>query len=100
MLAAHYAPSARVVLCAGADQAATRAELERAAGRRVRVLDPRVDATAWPARALRLVRDADVAGLDVLVVVPPPRRASASPCADRLRRAAVGSGGEVSPPTG
>jgi len=100
MLAAHYAPSARVVLCADADQAAARAGRERAAGQRVRVLDPRVDATAWAHALYGWLRDADVADLDVLVVVPPPEEGLGVAVADRLRRAAVGSGGEVSPPTG
>jgi L-threonylcarbamoyladenylate synthase len=93
MLAAHYAPRARVVLCAGPDEAASVVAAARAAGRRADVLDPRVYAPAWARSLYAWLRDADRRGLDLLAVVPPAAEGVGVAVLDRLRRAATGSGG-------
>lgn len=106
MLAAHYAPDARVaVLAAGA----TATDVSSAAatalrdGRRVGVLapdvlegldpgivalDPAGDPDSYARVLYARLREADARGLDLLVVVPPPDTAVGAAVNDRLRRAA------------
>jgi L-threonylcarbamoyladenylate synthase len=106
MLAAHYAPRARVVV---ADDAGPPAAREAAAGRRVAVLAaapppglpagvvtlvPPDPGTEGYARALYdLLRRADAAGVHVVVAVPPPPGGLGDAIRDRLRRAAADQSG-------
>lgn len=107
-LAAHYAPSAAVHLVAAADVA-------RTAGRLGNPLSPvgllAEAAVETPADAVRLasptdeatyaavlyaaLREADALGLSHVVAVPPADRGVGAAVRDRLRRAAVGSGGTL-----
>jgi L-threonylcarbamoyladenylate synthase len=105
MLASHYAPDARLVLVPPADQPARAAEL-RARGLRVGVIgfapgSPIEGATvvdlgdAEDEAARRLyaaIRELDDA-CDVILAWPPEERGLGLAIADRLRRAAAGSGG-------
>ncbi|QGG96089.1 L-threonylcarbamoyladenylate synthase [Actinomarinicola tropica] len=111
MLAAHYAPDARVVVL---DPAVAPGEVARVVaphvrdGRSVAVLAPdlipgllppveQLDAAGGPAAYARVLyarlREADRRGVDVLVVVPPPGDGIGAAVRDRLRRAAAGSAG-------
>jgi L-threonylcarbamoyladenylate synthase len=108
-LAAHYAPSARVELVTtSAIVTRVTSELERGARVGVlalaadlpgaiphaaRVLDAPVDADDFARNLYARLRDADRAGLDVLLVVPPPAEGLGIAVVDRLRRASVGSAG-------
>lgn len=98
----HYAPRARVVL-ATRDSAAADVRTHLNAGRRTGLLAttrPRAlpaaaafialprDAAAQGRTLYRLLRQADVLQLDVLVAVPPARRGIGTAIHDRLRRAA------------
>ena len=88
MLPAHYAPSCAIVLAADAADAERRATAARDTGRRVSVHDPGRDSGAYARDLYAALRRADVAGLDVLVVVPPPDEGLGAAINDRLRRAA------------
>ena len=102
MLASHYAPDARLLLVAPAEQAARAASL-RAEGRRVGVLafepgSAMVDATivdlgATEEEAARrlyaAIRELDET-CDVILAWPPEERGLGLAIADRLRRAAAG----------
>lgn len=103
MLAAHYAPDARVIVV---DAAQVPAELERADAP-VGVLAPRhlalpaaverldapdpYDAAAVAAVLYARLRDADERGLHTLLVVPPAGDGIGAAVLDRLIRAATGS---------
>lgn len=104
MLASHYAPGAAVELVGASDVAGRVSELA-AAGRRVVAVvaadGPPVTPSALVtvvrhggveelARQLyRHLRDADVAGADVIVVVPPRPEGLGAAVVDRLRKAAA-----------
>jgi L-threonylcarbamoyladenylate synthase len=105
MLPSHYAPGCRVELVA-ADRLVARACALVAAGTRVAVLatgptpslEVAADLVVLPpapsveeqARTLyRRLRDADDAGAEVLLAVPPPPEGLGLAVADRLRRAAA-----------
>lgn len=104
MLAAHYAPTAQVVVVSASEVAAAAADEP---GRRVGVLAPadvavppgavRLDAPApYSAELLApllyaRLRQADVLGLDLLLVVAPPAEGLGAAIIDRLTRAATGS---------
>ena len=106
-LAAHYAPRAGVELVAP-DEAGPRAAALFAAGRRVLLIAPadvpapglaavqRLDAPIEPADFARvlyaLLREADVRGADIVLVVPPPESGLGVAVRDRLRRAAAARG--------
>jgi L-threonylcarbamoyladenylate synthase len=107
-LASHYAPNTRVELVA-ASAIVTRVTTALAQGTRVGVLALAADLDGpIPDGALVLdavgdveqfarilyarLRDADRAGIDVLLVVPPPAEGLGVAIADRLRRASAGSG--------
>lgn len=103
MLAAHYAPRARVVLAE--DHPAALAAVRRATGRRTAVLsgtpvddlpdgvvplEPAEPGAEGYARALYdLLRRADALGVEVVVAVPPPPGGLGDAIRDRLRRAAA-----------
>jgi L-threonylcarbamoyladenylate synthase len=108
-LPSHYAPNARVELVP-APAVVTRVTSELEHGSRVGVLGLRADVdAATPDGALVLgspadveefarvlyarLRDADRAGIDVLLVVPPPAVGLGIAVIDRLRRASAGSTG-------
>jgi L-threonylcarbamoyladenylate synthase len=105
--AAHYAPDARVVVVDDWDEGCSRASVLLAEGRGVGVLGlaPVPDLPGGAAvlgapgsadeyaRLLYLcLRDADRRGLDVVLAVAPAERGLGAAVADRLRRAAAGSG--------
>jgi L-threonylcarbamoyladenylate synthase len=105
MLAAHYAPSAQVIVVDEGDASAI-AATHVADGRTVGVLAPRalpdlpdaavaLEPAGPPEEYARLLyarlRQADRLGLDVLVCVPPPPVGVGVAVIDRLRRAAIGS---------
>jgi L-threonylcarbamoyladenylate synthase len=106
MLAAHYAPAARVEVVDAADVAA-RAAARCAEGRTVGVLAPRAladlpdgvtelepagEADDYARVLYARLRQADRLGLDVVLAVPPAgSTGTAVAVADRLARAAVGS---------
>lgn len=109
MLAAHYAPAARVVVADAADAPAVVAR-SLADGLRVAVLaDPSVPVpggalplrpagtgVAHYARALyELLRRADAEGAQLVVAVPPPAGGLGDAVRDRLRRAAADQPGEA-----
>ncbi len=106
---AHYQPSARVVVASagqGGDVAAEIAERQTTGliGPTLPGLDPRVSVLASPLGAAELatvlydaLRQADVRGLDVVVVEAVPSHGLGRAVMDRVRRAA-GGGGVV--PTG
>ncbi|MGY6501574.1 MAG: L-threonylcarbamoyladenylate synthase [Acidimicrobiales bacterium] len=106
MLASHYAPDAAVVVL---DAAATDAQVRTAvaeAGREGRPvgllaprrvpdlapsvveLDPPADVEAYARSLYRCLRQADLSGIDTLVVVPPPSEGIGAAVLDRLVRAA------------
>jgi len=106
-LPGHYAPTARVVLVERRAVGARAAGL-LAAGRRVgmlaaapaptdlpgglTVLDPPADIDDFARVLYARLRDADRAGLEVLLVVAPPPDGVGAAVVDRLARAAVGTG--------
>lgn len=91
MIAAHYAPRARVELVAD-DEAAERALAEhRRAGSRVGRLEAPVDLDEVARRLYAAFRSADDDHLDVLVIVLAPETGIGVAINDRLRRAATGS---------
>lgn len=90
-LASHYAPRARLEVWPAVEVAA-QAEVRRAAGERVSVLDASVlgdSAAAWAARLYDALRVADAQGPDLILVATPPRGALADAVDDRLSRAAA-----------
>jgi L-threonylcarbamoyladenylate synthase len=88
MLPSHYAPTCRVQLVAAGEVDACVEQL-RGAGLVVAVL-PRGASVVEDARQLyRHLRDADAAGVDVLVATPPEPHGLGLAVADRLRRAAA-----------
>lgn len=107
MLAAHYAPRAGVELVS-ASAAAERAAALTAAGSHVLLVAPadvpapgltaeeRLDAPVEPADFARvlyaLLREADLRGASVVLVVPPAESGLGIAVRDRLRRAAAGRG--------
>jgi L-threonylcarbamoyladenylate synthase len=112
MLAAHYAPRARVELASeeevGSLLAARLAEGSQTgllAGRtlpgvpdEVVVLEPAGPAEEYARLLYARLRQADRLGLDVLVCVPPPAAGIGVAVLDRLRRAATGSAGPSAAP--
>ena len=101
MLVSHYAPAVPVELVE-ADQVEAALEREIAAGRMVGLVAPFVatgaagpswhlpaDATGYGARLYATLRDADRAGLDHLLVVPPERGDLLDAVVDRLAKAAA-----------
>jgi len=109
MLAAHYAPRARVELCADGTELAARAAALLAAGTpRVAAVLPAQTRAALPPRLMvlarprdtaayardlyALLRDADARGIDVLLVVPPDAAGIGLAVRDRLARAAASNG--------
>jgi len=111
MLAAHYAPNALVVVTSS-EQLAREYAAERATGRRIAVLTTGEFVTADPqSLVLRpvgdrpedfahdlygLLRHADAAGAEVILVVPPPGEGIAAAVRDRLERAAAAGHGASS----
>jgi L-threonylcarbamoyladenylate synthase len=105
-LAAHYAPAARLVLLER-DELADRAAAALRGGERVGVLAPHlpdgldervvvlgapVDEREYAHELYRYLRTADACGLDRILAVAPPAVGIGAAVADRLRRAAAGSG--------
>lgn len=111
MLAAHYAPDARIVVL---DPAAGSSEIARAVASHahedrtvgvlapapvdglpdvVVALEPAGDPDEYARVLYARLREADRRGVDVLVVVPPEPSGVGVAVIDRLRRAAAGSGG-------
>jgi L-threonylcarbamoyladenylate synthase len=89
MLAAHYAPSAEVVLVDTSQEGEQRAgELARD-GRRVELLDFSADLVRYARELYSRLRDADAAGVDVVVAVLPPSRGLGHAIRDRLTKAAA-----------
>ncbi|CAB4916488.1 unannotated protein [freshwater metagenome] len=106
MLAAHYAPRARVELARDADDLAARARRGLAAGLRVGTLAPQDagdspegalplgrlrDAKAYARELYALLRMADDLGLELVVALPPSPEGVGAAVRDRLTRAAAGS---------
>jgi L-threonylcarbamoyladenylate synthase len=60
-----------------------------AAGAGVIVLEPPADVAAYARTLYRRLRDADDAGADVLLVVPPPPEGLGLAVLDRLRKSAA-----------
>jgi L-threonylcarbamoyladenylate synthase len=100
-LAAHYAPSARVLLVAADEVATVTSRVEPAVGLLapaavatpdgvVRLADP-ADAAAYARALYRALRVADAARLATILAVAPDDGPLAEAVRDRLRRAAVGS---------
>lgn len=110
MLAAHYAPDARIVVLdpsAGSSEiaraVASHAHEDRTVGvlapaavdglaAAVVALDPAGDADEYARVLYARLREADRRGVDVLVVVPPEASGVGVAVLDRLRRAAAGGG--------
>ncbi len=113
MLAAHYAPRARVEVCADGAELAARAAALLAAGtphvaavlpsRTSAALPPELtvlarprDAVAYARDLYALLRDADARGISTLLVVPPDAAGIGLAVRDRLARAALsGDGGRA-----
>jgi L-threonylcarbamoyladenylate synthase len=104
-LPAHYAPALRVVVVSAADVVEA-ARFHAAAGQQTGVLapagvdalpagvtqlDPAGDASAYARVLYERFREAERAGLDVLLCVPPPAAGIGTAVRDRLERAAHGS---------
>jgi L-threonylcarbamoyladenylate synthase len=104
MLASHYAPATAVRLVE-MDELAAAVDEQRAAGRRVAVLAappgaeathgdvivlrPPADVADYARTLYRRLREADEAGADVLLVVPPPPEGLGLAVLDRLRKSAA-----------
>ena len=88
MLPSHYAPMCAVVLASSRDDAVRRVNAAQAAGRRAGIHAPEVDAASYARGLYAALRQADEAGLDMLVVVPPLDQGIGAAVNDRLRRAA------------
>jgi L-threonylcarbamoyladenylate synthase len=89
MLASHYAPRAAVELEDDALAAAARVAALRSGGRLAELLDPGPDAEHFARHLYGWLRAADAAGVEVLVVVPPPAEGLGWAVRDRLRKAAA-----------
>jgi L-threonylcarbamoyladenylate synthase len=104
-LLSHYAPSARVVVVEGDSDLDALVRAELAAGARVGVIATKssegvgggsvvlgvaADADVYARSLYRWLRDADAAGLDVVLAVTPAEVGIGAAVADRLRRAAGG----------
>jgi L-threonylcarbamoyladenylate synthase len=89
MLASHYAPQARVELAADGAEASVIAERERAGGHRAEVLDAGDDLLGYARGLYAWLRDADLAGIEVVVAVLPPARGLGLAIRDRLEKAAA-----------
>jgi len=102
MLESHYAPAARVVVAVDDPVAEVRALVD--AGERVAVLaeaapaglpgevvvlDPVGDADGYARHLYQRLRDADAAGADVVVAIPPAPTGAGVAVRDRLQRAAA-----------
>jgi len=102
MLESHYAPAARVVIAGDDPVAQVRALVD--AGHRVAVLaevppvglppeavllDPVGDAEGYARHLYQRLRDADAAGADVVLAVPPAPAGAGLAVRDRLQRAAA-----------
>jgi L-threonylcarbamoyladenylate synthase len=88
MLAAHYAPTASVVLVDDAASADARAVQLAATGRRVSVLDQSDDLVIYAHDLYARLRQADGRGDDVIVAVLPPPIGLGHAIRDRLQKAA------------
>jgi L-threonylcarbamoyladenylate synthase len=89
MLAAHYAPSAEVVLVDTSQEGEQRAGALTRDGRRVELLDFSADLVRYARELYSRLRDADAAGVDVVVAVLPPSRGLGHAIRDRLTKAAA-----------
>lgn len=90
MLESHYAPRCRVVLAESSEAATALAAAERIAAREVGVLDPGPeDLVAYAQGLYRWLREADDAGVAVLVAVLPPPEGLGHAVRDRLQKAAA-----------
>lgn len=89
MLASHYAPDCRVLLAESAEEVERLAEVERAAGSRVAVLDRTDDLVVAAQRLYDDLRAADRSGADVLVVRLPEPEGLGHALRDRLSKAAA-----------
>lgn len=113
MLAAHYAPSARVVPVRDADVACTVDQFLADGARlgvlgpsrpkwprHVTVLDTGPDVASYARNLYTCLRDADNLGLDTVVAILPPEEGLGVAIADRLKRAAGTAEVEASPYSG
>jgi L-threonylcarbamoyladenylate synthase len=91
MLAAHYAPRARVTLAPDARQAAAQAADFELQGWRVAVVDHSDDLVTYARRLYTDLRAADTSGADRVVAVLPPPRGLGHAIRDRLTKAAAAS---------
>jgi L-threonylcarbamoyladenylate synthase len=88
MLASHYAPQARVEVVEDRAAASARVEALSTDGVRAGLLDPGPDPDAYARHLYEWLREADTAGLEVLVAVPPAATGLGWAVRDRLRKAA------------
>jgi L-threonylcarbamoyladenylate synthase len=88
MLASHYSPDARLVLCA--DEAACSAEQAALSlrGEKVCVIGPGLRTEEYASRLYALMRDAERSGADVIVALVPATDGLGAAVRDRLTRAA------------
>ena len=89
MLASHYAPACAVEPVEDRIRADELAELRRAAGERVEVLDRTDDLVVAASRLYADLRAADAAALDRLIVVLPPAAGLGHAIRDRLLKASA-----------
>ena len=89
MLAAHYAPAAEVELVDSRQAGEIRARELARSGRRIEVLDLSADLVRYARELYSRLRDADAAGVDVVVAVLPPPRGLGHAIRDRLTKAAT-----------
>ena len=89
MLAAHYAPSAEVVLVDTSQEGEQRAGALTRDGGRVELLDLSTDLVRYARELYSRLRDADAAGVEVIVAVLPPSRGLGHAIRDRLTKAAA-----------
>lgn len=92
MLASHYAPSCAVTLAETSDVAHELAAGHRTRGVKVRVLNRTDDVVRAAFELYSDLRDADVHGVEVLIVVMPAAQGVGHAVRDRLIKAAAGSG--------
>lgn len=89
MLASHYAPLARLEVVDDRSAARRRVEELQALGDRAELLDPGPDPDHYARHLYSWLRAADEAGVETLVVVPPPAVGLGWAVRDRLRKAAA-----------
>jgi L-threonylcarbamoyladenylate synthase len=89
MLPSHYAPRCAVELVPDTSSGHARLADLAHAGVRARLLDPGPDAARYARHLYEWLREADAAGLDVVVVVPPPAGGLGDAVRDRLEKAAA-----------